>query len=83
MSELILDAIMAAIAGALVGAGTHSTPIAFGLRFIRDFFDFSMPAWQNTLPLLAVILAVAILQWLVAGDAGKKLKARSAVKTKL
>jgi cation-transporting ATPase E len=49
---------------------------SFGVRFIREFFDFSMPAWQNTLPLLATMLAVALLQWAVAGEAGKRLKAR-------
>ena len=49
---------------------------SFGLSFIRDFFDFTMPAWQNAWPLAIVIIGVAILQWKIASDAGKHIKNR-------
>ena len=49
---------------------------SFGLSFIRDFFDFTMPAWQNAWPLSIVIIGVAILQWKIASDAGKHIKNR-------
>ena len=49
---------------------------SFGLGFMRDFFDFSTPAWQNTLPLLVLISCTAILQWKVAESAGNRLMAR-------
>jgi multisubunit Na+/H+ antiporter MnhG subunit len=55
---------------------------SFGLNFIRDFFDFSTPAWQNTWSLSAVIIAVVILQWMVAYDAGKRFKNRELLKIK-
>ncbi len=50
--------------------------ISFGIGFIRDFFDFTTPAWQGTLPLLLVIITTALLQWQIAGEAGKRLKQR-------
>jgi len=49
---------------------------SFGLSFIRDFFDFSMPAVQNTWPLFVMIFGTAILQWILADNAGKRLKNR-------
>lgn len=49
---------------------------SFGLSITRDFFDFTMPAWQNTWPLLAVVMGVAILQWMIAGRASQRLKSR-------
>jgi cation-transporting ATPase E len=49
---------------------------SFGLNFIRDFFDFTMPAWQNTWPLPIVIITIMALQWKLANNAGKRLKAR-------
>ena len=49
---------------------------SFGISFIRDFFDFTMPAWQNAWPLAIVIIGVAILQWKIASDAGKHIKNR-------
>jgi magnesium-transporting ATPase (P-type) len=49
---------------------------SFGISFISDFFDFSMPIWQDTLPLLALILTVIIVQWIIAGHAGERLKSR-------
>lgn len=48
---------------------------SFGLDFARDFFDFTIPAWQNTWPLAVVVIGVAILQWNIAGRAGKRLRA--------
>ncbi len=49
---------------------------SFGLSFIRDFFNFSMPAGQTTWPLLIMILCTAILQWIIADKAGKRLRSR-------
>ncbi len=49
---------------------------SFGISFIRDFFDFSMPAVQNTWPLLIMIFGTAILQWIIADRAGRRLKKR-------
>lgn len=49
---------------------------SFGVGFVRDFFDFTAPAWQNTLPLLVLISCTAMLQWKIAENAGKRLKAR-------
>ena len=49
---------------------------SFGISFIRDFFDFSMPAGQNTWPILFVIIGIAVLQWMIAGNAGKRFKNR-------
>lgn len=46
---------------------------SFGVSFIRDFFDFTMPAWQNIWPLIVVIIGILILQWKIAGNAGKRL----------
>lgn len=49
---------------------------SFGLSYIRDFFDFTMPAWQNTWPLLLIITAIAVLQWKIANATGKRLRDR-------
>jgi protein-S-isoprenylcysteine O-methyltransferase Ste14 len=49
---------------------------SFGISFIRDFFDFTVPAWQNTWPLLLLVIGFAVLQWKIAGDAGKRFKNR-------
>lgn len=49
---------------------------SFELSFIRDFFNFSMPAVRNTWPLLIMIFGTAILQWIIATNAGKRLKNR-------
>lgn len=50
---------------------------AFGVGFLRDFFDFTMPAWQNTWPLVVVLIGVVILQWKVAVDIGHRLANRT------
>lgn len=50
--------------------------VSFGLGFARDFFDFTTPAWQNTWPLLLLIICVAVLQWNIATRAGIRLKKR-------
>lgn len=47
---------------------------SFGIDFIRDFFNFTMPVWENTIPLLVMIIGVGILQWKIAGMAGYRLK---------
>lgn len=49
---------------------------SFGVGFLRDFFDFTTPAWRNTLPLLVLISCTAMLQWKVAENAGNRLKLR-------
>ncbi|MEP7205177.1 MAG: HAD-IC family P-type ATPase, partial [Candidatus Saccharibacteria bacterium] len=49
---------------------------SFGLSFIRDFFDFTTPAWTETWPLLLLIVAAAMLQWRLAHNAGIRLKRR-------
>lgn len=50
--------------------------VSFGIGFIRDFFDFKAPAWQNTLPLFILIIFAAIFQWKIATNAGKRLHKR-------
>jgi len=50
---------------------------SFGIGFIRDFFNFTTPTWVNTWPLLIMIAVVAFLQWMIAGNAGKRLKRRN------
>lgn len=49
---------------------------SFGLSLARDFFDFTAPAWQNTWPLLLLIIVTAVLQWIIASRAGIRLKKR-------
>lgn len=49
---------------------------SFGLSFVRDFFDFTAPAWQNTWPLLLLITGTAVVQWRLARSAGIRLKKR-------
>lgn len=49
---------------------------SFGLSLVRDFFDFTTPAWQNTWPLLALIIVTALAQWKIANDAGIRLRKR-------
>ena len=52
---------------------------SFRISFIRDFFDFTMPAWEYAWPLLVVIICIAALQWQIAVSAGNRLKAREQV----
>ena len=52
---------------------------SFRISFIRDFFDFTMPAWEYAWPLLVVIICIAALQWQIAVSAGNRLKAREHV----
>ena len=49
---------------------------SFGFSFLRDFFDFTTPAWRNTWPLLFAIIIVAILQWRLANEAGRRFRKR-------
>jgi len=49
---------------------------SFGIGFVRDFFDFTTPAWQNFLPLLVLISCTVMLQWKIAENAGNRLKKR-------
>jgi len=49
---------------------------SFGVSLLREFFDFTMPAWQNTWPLMIVISVIAIMQFVIANNAGKRFKNR-------
>ena len=49
---------------------------SFGVGFIREFFDFSTPAWRNMWPLLFVIIGAVIVQWRLAVWAGRRFKKR-------
>ncbi|RYF28663.1 MAG: HAD family hydrolase [Chloroflexi bacterium] len=48
--------------------------ISFGFGFTRDFFDFTGPTWQNSWPILLLMVNVALLQWWIAGKAAKRLR---------
>jgi len=48
--------------------------VSFGFDYFRDFFNFSMPAGRSTWPLLIMIFGTAILQWIIAGQAGKRIR---------
>ena len=49
---------------------------SFSIKFARDFFNFTMPTWKYAWPFLIVIVGTAVLQWIIAGWAGKRLKNR-------
>lgn len=49
---------------------------SFGIDFVREFFNFTTPAYQNILPILFAVLIVAILQWRIAIGAGQRVKSR-------
>lgn len=49
---------------------------SFGIDFVREFFNFATPAYANIWPILVLVAAVAILQWIIAIRAGKRVKAR-------
>ncbi len=48
--------------------------VSFGFDYFRDFFNFSMPAGRNSWPLLAMIFGTLILQWIIAIQAGKRIR---------
>ena len=48
--------------------------ISFGVGFVRDFFDFTSPAWRNSLPLIALIISVLIFQWNIAKHSSQRLQ---------
>jgi cation-transporting ATPase E len=50
---------------------------SFSISFIRDFFNFTTPAWRSAWPLMPVIFGVTILQWLIATTAKKRLQKRN------
>lgn len=52
--------------------------VAFGLGFMRDFFDFSTPVFHSVVPMLFILVGVGFVQWKVAYEAGKKLSSRTA-----
>lgn len=47
---------------------------SFGIDFVRDFFNFTTPAWQNVWLIMIAVVGVAVLQWKIATDAGKRSK---------
>lgn len=51
--------------------------ISFGFDYFRDFFNFSMPAGQSSWSIFIFIFITAILQWIIAGRAGKRLRKRN------
>lgn len=51
--------------------------VAFGLGFMRDFFDFSTPVFHSVVPMLFILVGVGFVQWKVAYEAGKKLSSRT------
>jgi cation-transporting ATPase E len=51
--------------------------ISFGFDYFRDFFNFSMPIGHNSWSLLILIFIIAILQWVIADRAGKRLQRRN------
>jgi hypothetical protein len=59
----------------VLAAGFVAIP-SFGLSFMRDFFDFTTPAWHDTWPLLFAIFVVALLQWRFANEAGRRFRKR-------
>jgi cation-transporting ATPase E len=65
-----------------IGVVLFVTSSSFGISFLRDFFDFTMPAWQNSWPVMLLIVATAILQWKIAGSAGQRLRDRESLITK-
>lgn len=50
---------------------------SFGFRVAREFFDFTSPAWRDTWLLLLLVVCVAIIQWYIAEEVGKRLKRRN------
>lgn len=49
---------------------------SIGFSFARDFFNFTFPMWFNTWPILIVIFGTAVLQWILATAAGRRLRNR-------
>ncbi|MEI7689808.1 MAG: HAD-IC family P-type ATPase [Candidatus Saccharibacteria bacterium] len=47
---------------------------SFGIDWIREFFNFSTPAYQNIWMILVGVLLVAVLQWRIAISAGRRFK---------
>lgn len=57
----------AAIARLLyIAAVVFVVSISFGFGGVRDFFSFTLPAWQDMWPLVVMIIGAIIVQWLVA-----------------
>jgi len=49
---------------------------SFGINFIRDFFNFTYPAYNGFLPVMAMIIAISILQLIIASKAGYRFRSR-------
>ncbi len=49
---------------------------SFGLRFMREFFDFATPAWRNAFPMLLIVVLTVILQFILASMNRKRVKNR-------
>lgn len=50
-----------------------------GFSFIREFFDFTTPAWKNAVPLLIVLIIIALIQLRIADMAGNRIKKRDSI----
>lgn len=48
--------------------------LGFGVSFLRDFFDFTIPGSVNIWPLMILLVCVAILQWKIACRNGEKMR---------
>jgi cation-transporting ATPase E len=57
-------------------AAVFIVSVSFGIGFTRNFFDFTMPAFDHFFPVLLVIVAVASLQWVLATKTGKRIQKR-------
>jgi len=47
---------------------------SFGINFIREFFNFTTPVYQDAWPLIIVIFLVTSIQWVIASKAGERVK---------
>ncbi|MEI6228985.1 MAG: HAD-IC family P-type ATPase [Candidatus Saccharibacteria bacterium] len=47
---------------------------SFGIDWVREFFNFTTPAYQNIWMILIGVAAVAVLQWRIAILAGRRFK---------
>lgn len=52
--------------------------VSLGSGALRDFFDFSRPAWSFVVPMVIIIGAVATIQYLLATHVGNRLRAMQA-----
>lgn len=46
----------------------------FRFEFLQNFFNFTRPSWDYALPLLLIVCIAAVIQYQIAGYAGRRLK---------